>query len=456
MKIPFKSPGRRRLVAILSIALAGLYVGLAATLFAAAWLGSRVELTSLKSASWLDPGNAEYRNLLGRYFDLVKRDPKSAIGPYQAAVQLNPHSARFWFDLASAYQVNGDTANQSAALEHAIQADSMTPDVAWEAANLYLVQGENDKALREFRVVLANDSSLADLAIQYCWRIAPDEDRLLRDVVPPNGSAYIAFLALLQNEVTRLLHDAATATADPDPASQAQARSALEKASKETAATFKVWAALIDSHQPFEQRYATDYIRFLISHKQVDQAVLVWQQSASRFGLSSYLATPANLIVNPRFTLPVLNAGFDWQYQKQSGVKLRFDPNDYHIVPGDSRIGRQSMTITFDGPGINDAGIYQFVAVQPGATYDFSAYYKNTEQEGAGGPRFTVQDMYTQKIYFESDDLNDAGFWKAVNGEFTTGPDCKLVVLHVRRVPEGHPLRGKLWIDDFHLAVKPT
>jgi len=456
MKIPFKSPGRRRLVAILSVALAGLYVGLAATLFAAAWLGSRVELTSLKRAAWLDPGNAEYRNLLGRYFDLVARDPASAVGSYRAAVQLNPHSARFWFDLASAYQVMGDTTNQTAALERAIHADSMTPDVAWEAANLYLVQGENDKALREFRVVLANDSSLADAAIQFCWRIAPDEDRLLRDVVPPNGSAYVAFLSLLQNEVNRLLHDAATAAADPD--SQAQARSALEKASKETAATFKVWAALVDSHQTFEQRYAADYIRFLISRKQVDQAVLVWQQSADPklFGLSSYLPSSDNLVVNPRFTLPVLNAGFDWQYQKQSGVKLRFDPNEYHIVPGDSRTGRQSMTITFDGPGINDAGIYQFVAVQPGATYDFSAYYKNAEQEGAGGPRFTVQDMYSQKIYFESDDLNDAGFWKAVNGEFTTSPDCKLVVLHVRRVPEGHPLRGKLWIDDFRLAVKPT
>ena len=101
------------------------------------------------------PRNADYRNHLGRYYALVARDPGAAIEPYRAAVQLNPHSARYWFDLASAYQVLGDTSNQSWALEHAIEADPTTPDVAWEAANFYLVQGDNEKALREFHVVLA-------------------------------------------------------------------------------------------------------------------------------------------------------------------------------------------------------------------------------------------------------------------------------------------------------------
>ena len=43
-----------------------------------------------------------------------------------------------------------------------------------------------------------------------------------------------------------------------------------------------------------------------------------------------------------------------------------------------------------------------------------------------------------------------------MEGEFTTGPDCKLVVLHVRRLPERSPIRGKLWIDDLHLTRKPS
>jgi tetratricopeptide (TPR) repeat protein len=418
MKIAFNSAARKRLVVGVAVAFAVVYVGLAASRFAASVLGSRVQLSSLKKAAWLDPGNADYRNHLGRFYDLVVRDPASAVGQYQAAVALNPHSARFWFDLASAYQVLGDTARQTAALEHAIEADSMTPDVAWEAANLYLVQGENEKALREFRVVLANDTSLADTAIQFCWRIDPDVDVLLRDVVPPRNDAYTAFLTLLETK-------------------------------EETAGTAKVWAALMQTHQPFERRQADQYIRYLIQHKDVDQAVLVWRQTAERFGLTSYLPSSSNLIVNGNFSLNVLNAGFDWQHQSQSGVKLELDPTDSHS-------GRQSLTITFDGPGITDAGIYQFVAVQPNTSYQFSAYYKNVEMEGAGGPHFTIQDMYTQTIYYESDELIDSGFWKSAEGDFTTGPDCKLVVLHVRRLPAGSPIRGKLWIDDFHLTRKPS
>ena len=47
--------------------------------------------------------------------------PAAAIRLIRAAVQLDPHSARYWFDLASAYQVLGDVSNQTEALEHAIK-----------------------------------------------------------------------------------------------------------------------------------------------------------------------------------------------------------------------------------------------------------------------------------------------------------------------------------------------
>jgi tetratricopeptide (TPR) repeat protein len=449
MKIPFQTPGRRWLLAAFAAALTMAYVGLAASQFAASWLGSRVKLTSLEWAARVDPGNADYRDHLGRYYDLVARDPAAAVGQYKTAVQLNPHSARYWFDLAGAYQVLGDTVNQTAALERAIQADSMTPDVAWEAANLYLVQGENEKAMREFRVVLANDSSLADIAIQFCWRIEPDVDALLRDVVPPHNEAYIAFLTLLQNDSNRLLREVASSSADTGAASLAQVQDKLTQIDQETAGAAKVWNALLQTNQPFERRYADAYFQYLIKHKEVDQAVLVWQQAANRFGLSSYLPSPGNLIVNGRFSLDPSNAGFDWQYGRQAGVNWTLDPTDFHA-------GRRSLLITFDGPGISDAGVYQFIAVQPSTTYDFSAYFKNGEMEGAGGPHFTIQDMYTQAIYYDSDELKDAGFWKSVDGEFTTSPDCKLVVLHIRRLPAGSPIRGKLWIDDFHLARKPS
>ena len=418
MKIPFNTAARKRIVIAIAATLAILYVGVAGRLFMASWLDTRAEVKSLERAAWLDPGNAEYRNHLGRYYSLVAHDPVQAVAQYAVAVQLNPHSARLWFDLAGAHQVLGDVAKQTAALENAIQADATTPDVAWEAANLYLVQGEKDKALREFRVVLANDATLAEPAIQTCWRLEPDVDVLLRDVVPPHNDAYTALLDLLERK-------------------------------KDTAGTKKVWDALLHTHQIFERRHSDQYFRYLIQEKDVDQAVLVWQQTANRFGLSAYLPSAGNLVVNNSFSLDVLNTGFDWQYHKEPGVNLTLDPSDYHA-------GLRSLMITFDGPGITDAGIFQLVAVQPNTMYEFTGYYKNSEMAGAGGPHFTIQDMYNEKVYYDSDELRDSGFWKSADGAFTTGPDCKLVLLHVRRLPAGSPLRGKLWIDDFHITRKSS
>jgi len=416
MEILLNLVGRKKLVIGAAAALCLIYVLLAGRLFVASAFGERPELASLQRAARLDAGNADYRNHLGRYYALVARDPGAAIEPYRAAVQLNPHSARYWFDLASAYQVLGDTSNQTWALARAIEADPTTPDVAWEAANFYLVQGDNEKALREFHVVLQNDPYLAGLAIQFCWRINPDVDMLLRDVVPARSTAYIAFLSLLMSK-------------------------------QETAATAKVWAKLMSTPEPFEQRYVYTYIQYLFDHKDVDQARLVWQQAAPRFGLSSYLPTRNNLIVNGDFNLDVLNGGFDWQYQRQRSVTLTLDPSDFHT-------GHRSLLITFDGPGISDAGIRQFIAVQPNTLYEFSAYYKNGELEGAGAPHLTIQDAYTQAVLYDSDELKEAGFWKSATGEFTTGDDCRLLVLHVRRLPAGSPIRGKLWVDDFRLLAK--
>jgi len=392
------------------------YVFLAARLFLAAVYGENAEFSSLQRAARLDPWKAQYWDALGRYYALAARDPAAAIRPYRIALQLNPNSAGYWFDLASAYQVLGDLSGQIMALEHAIAANPTTPDVAWEAANFYLVQGDDAKALREFRVVLENEPNLADPAIRLCWRVHPDVDALLRDVVPVRQEAYIALLSLLMSK-------------------------------QQTAGTAKVWAAMVASPKPFEFRYVSEYLQYLLNHRDVEQARLVWQQAAPRFELASYLPSSQNLIVNGDFSLDVLNGGFDWQYEKQSSVTLALDPSDFHG-------GHRSLLINFDGPGVVDAGIRQFVAVQPNTHYEFSAYYKNGEMEGAGGPHITVQDFYTGFIYYDSEELKGAGFWKSATGEFTTGEDTKLVILHMRRVPEGSPIRGKLWVDDFRLVPK--
>jgi hypothetical protein len=119
------------------------------------------------------------------------------------------------------------------------------------------------------------------------------------------------------------------------------------------------------------------------------------------------------------------------------------------------RRGRHSeAAIAFDGAGIRDAGFYQVIPVQPDIEYEFGMFYKSGEIQGAGGPVVTIRDVYSGQSFFTSEELKNSEVWKPVGGSFTTGPDTHLLMVRVERIPPGDVIRGRLWVDDFDLALK--
>src|ERR1035438_9833741 len=92
--------------------LVGLYLTLALRAYLAAHLAATPDSSNLNKAIRLEPSNAEYRELLGRSLALSGANLNDAIANYRTAVQLNPYVARYWLDLAGAYQVAGDTSEQ--------------------------------------------------------------------------------------------------------------------------------------------------------------------------------------------------------------------------------------------------------------------------------------------------------------------------------------------------------
>ena len=407
--------GRLILAATLLLA-TGTYLVLISRQFLAAHFADKNDLHGLQLAIRLEPNNAWYHYALGRYFWFVQRSAESAIEPYHTAIRLNPFEARAWFDLAAVYQYLGNANRQEDALQHAVEEDPSTPDVAWEAANLYLVQGETEKALKEFRVVLENDPYRPPAALAICWRIDPDIDALLKDVVPPLPSVYSFFLDYLISK-------------------------------KETPAAAKVWAAMAQLGQPIERRYVFGYMGYLFKEKEVDQARLVWQQAGSLSQLSAYQPTQDNLVANGDFSLDVINGGFDWYYRQSQDVSLALDPTQPHT-------GNRSLRMVFDSRGLEDAGLQHIIPVEPNTQYEFSANFRAEDMKGAGGPRFVLQDLYSGTAFFSSDPLTNGGFWKNVSGDLTTGPDTKLLLLRIQRFPGWIPIKGTLWIDGIRLTAK--
>jgi len=416
MQINLASPGRR--IALLTVCLlaAAVYVGFATLEFVATFYADRADLASLQRSIRLQPGNADYRYRLGRFFTILSPSADQAASAYRAAVGLNPHQARYWLELASAYELLDDSAAQQASIQEAIVTGPKIPDVAWQAANFYVLRGENEKALQELKFVLEATPNAAPAALQLAMRVSPDFDSVLRDVVPPNPRVYYSLLELLES------------------------RNNLE-------ASKKTWAQLAGLQQPLERNKVFEYVRFLLTNRDVEQAQTVWRQAADLAGLSAYQPSRNNLIVNSDFDQQVLNGGFDWIYSKSPDVHLAIDPTQNFS-------GHRSLLVSFNARSLEDAGIRQLVPVEPNTAYEFSAHYKTKNLEGAGGPQFALQDLYSGATYFSSDDLVDAENWKQVSGTFTTGADTRLLVLRVLRVPPKNAIKGNLWIDG--VSLKPA
>jgi tetratricopeptide (TPR) repeat protein len=412
-----RSPLRMLFFAATCFVLVGLYFGLCLRAYLATRLAAVPDLQSLQRAIRLEPSNSEYRELLGRSLALPGGNLDDAISNYRTALHLNPYEARYWLDLAGAYQVAQRTSEQEESVEHAVEADPTTPDVAWEAANFFLVQGDREKALRHFRVVLANNPDAVDRTLQLCWRATGDANQILEQALPPRPDLYLSFLRLLISK-------------------------------QEVAAAENVWSHLIGLHQRFPTKLAFPYFRLLIAKQEVAAAQNAWQQLANVDpSLQAYLPSRENLIVNGGFEETLLNGGFDWWYDPNPHAPLAIDTSQFHG-------GTRSLSVTFDGQNAPEAGIIQFIPVRPNTEYEFSAESRSEELDTASGPRFSITDPYTNASYLLTDDVLGTNPWRSQEAQFQTGPNTNLLLLKISRQPAGPLIRGKLWVDDLKLVEK--
>ena len=417
MPIELPSPLRKFSFAGACLVLVGLYLTLALRAYLASHLAATPDSSNLNKAIRLEPSNAEYRELLGRNLALSGANLNDAIANYRTAVHLNPYVARYWLDLAGAYEVAGNTSEQEQSVEQATKADPTTPNVAWEAANFFLVQGDQGKALRNFRVVLANDPDAVDSALLLCWRATGDANRVLDRALPQRPGLYLSFLRLLISK-------------------------------QEVAAAENVWNHLIALNQEFSTKLAFPYFRFLIAKQEVAAAQNAWQQLAGiDHSLQPYLPSRENLVVNGGFEENVLNGGFDWWYESNPHAALAIDTSVFFN-------GTRSLSITFDGQNPADAGILQFIPVKTNTDYEFSAESRTQDIDSASGPRFSIVDAYTNASYVLTDDLLGSNPWHLQQARFQTGPNTNLVLLKIIRQPPNPRIRGKVWIDDLRLVEK--
>ena len=399
---------RRTIFALACFAFAAGYGYFAIRGYRAFALSGAADQTSLQRSIRAEPRNASGYNAYCRYLRDQTVDFAAALPYCRRAVELNPNDSANWLDLAEVLYVTGDGVAEKLALEKAVAADPTTPEVAWNAGNLYLLQGDVPTALSLFKTVLKSDPALVPFALKTLWRTLGSVTPII-EMMPPNPTAYVNFIGLLASE-------------------------------NEREAAAQVWQKLIDLDQPIDYRGALFYVDDLLAWKNVTAAKEAWKQLGERNELfHSYQPKANNMVVNSSFEDELLNSGFDWHLSSQA-TKVTVDDETF-------RSGGHAALITYSTP-VLDSGLYQLVPVKPNSAYKATAWLKTEELQTANGPRLALTDAYTGALLGASEPVAYTTPWKQVTVDFSTGPQTELVVIRLDRERQDTVVRGRLWMDD--------
>lgn len=374
-------------------------------------LAARLDQPSLEKAVDLEPRDAAYHDLLCRNMIFVSQQPEHAVGECRKASDLNPYSSAIWLDFAQAYFSLGNKQLTNASVRKALAVDPTTPDTAWSAANFFIIQGDTSTALQEFAMVLREDPSIATAVLNISWQSLHDLKRI-QSILPPNPEVYLAFIKFLLS------------TGELDAAQQ-------------------VWSALMELKEPFDFHDGLFYIDSLIQAHAVASACDGWKQLSRRSKALAAYSQPDNLVMDGSFSHEILNSGFDWRYTVRPEISIALDQAESHAT-------NRSLRLEYDGES-SDAGVFQYIAAQPGTRYRLSAWIKSEDVETANGPSLVLSDAGDNTIYGATEEVIGTTSWHRVATEFRTGPQTNLLMLQILRRPGHTRIQGKVWVDDIRL-----
>ena len=391
----------------------------------AAWYFRQGTPEAVESAIRWDPGNPQYFDTWGTLLRLYANNAevKQVIAAYQQATRLAPANASYWADLGEAYEWAGEREPAAQAFQCAVRLAPNSPEIHWRLANFEIRSGHTDLGLRALQKALPAEGLPRQQIFAMATRATRDTRAILNLAVPPRAGVLFDFLGFLL------------------------AQGNLE-------AAHEVWNRILELNLSFELRQAFPYLDALLGGHEPQRAAAVWALLAARY--PAQIPDPprgGQRISNGRLAGEILNGGLDWRVVPVDGARVIQEP------PGDKE-GARGLRIEFDGTqNLNYAQVSQYVVVEPGMRYRFSAAVRTAGITTDSGPRFRITDAYdAQGLSLTTAGETGSSEAHSVPLDFRTGPRTRLLLVQVIRTPSGkfaNRIAGTLWITQVSLEEVP-
>src|SRR3989304_5963984 len=177
----------------------------------------------------------------------------------------------------------------------------------------------------------------------------------------------------------------------------------------------------------------TEYIDYLISSGEMDDAEEEWRRYKGMAGKSS------NLVWNGGFEEDISNGGFDWKMERVKGVDAGGDKMVFFK-------GERCLRIELDGKhNVAFHHAYQMVPLEPGTEYTLRANIKTEDITTTSGIFIHLDGINGCNLSMHTETLVGTNAWKELNVGFTAPPDCTGgggILRRLRRGKIHKPIRG--------------
>jgi hypothetical protein len=411
-------------VVLLSVALAATLAFFSVRNARAAHNAGLLTLKGYETAIRLEPTDSRNWYLLGHYlqYNLEDPDARRAIQCYLVSLKLDPRAATTWLDLAAAYESEGDIDSARDAFLQASRVYPLSAEVSWRYGNFLLRQDQLPQAFAQMRRSVSVDPHRAAQAFSRSWRVDPDINAILDQVLPPVPSVYLDSIREL------------TASHDVAPALVIWDRLAALHPSPSIGLqdAFLLTDALLEAKHPADARR-------------------VWNQAVILAHLPASLDPPASVLWDGGFETSEHNGGFAWSFGPLSaGAQAGLDTSI-------KRSGKQSLRVTFDGrENVNFADICQAAIVQPATPYRFSAWLRAQDLTTSQGVRFRLLWLQDSQLHsVETPEVHGTQPWTQIDLPWLAPSDVRQVRICIARNPSddfGSRIQGTAWVDDVSLA----
>jgi hypothetical protein len=351
--------------------------------------------------------------------DPVYRNLPKAEECLQHAVQLVPSWYLYWDELAKVQEELGRESDARKSYEQAEADAPMSATAAWQYGSFLLRQGQTEAAARHVQWALAHNSHYTASAVQEFWKSGAGISTIVDHVLPPRRTRYLTAIGFFLDIGE---HDAALAC----------------------------WKKLVSLHLTVKLHRAIPLIDDLIAQKRFEQAHQVWQQALAVSNSTKQTSRGGSLIFDGNFEFGLVNGGFGWRQTPIPGTM-------FDLVSDVTHGSSQSARVGFNGHhNVDYANLSQFVEVEPGDRYRFSAFMRTEDISTDSGPQFQITSCASPyAVLAQTPGMTGTNPWTEVQAEFTIGAQVQCVRVVLRRQPShlfSNQIRGTVWVDDVRLV----